>query len=86
MPTYYSIITSKNGVVERNQLLTGQNYIMDHGIHAGKGQIDLAETLFTAECKKIDPKVDDEELEAALDDGYYTFGNSCVCICEPEKV
>lgn len=85
--SYYSVITTKDGVVDTNLLLVGENGIIDHGGDAGKKISKVAEKYFLDECQRVNSDFlvkEARNIEDILDDGYYEFERWAVCIGEPE--
>ena len=48
--------------------------------------VDRAQAMFTEKIKELDPDVDVEDLGAALDEGWYTSGNTVVMYTEPYNI
>jgi hypothetical protein len=65
-------------VIENGTTLQSSDLFIDSG--------DKAAALFTEKIKEIDPNVDQETLEAALDEGWYTSGNTVVMYTEPFNI
>lgn len=47
---------------------------------------DRAQAMFKQKIKELDSNVDQETLDAALDEGWYTSGNTVVMYTEPFNI
>ena len=47
---------------------------------------DRAQAMFKQKIKELNPNVDLETLDAALDEGWYTRGNTVVMYTEPFNI
>jgi hypothetical protein len=93
IPYFYSVVVIQDDVIYKNHLIIGE-VIKDHGglqqlvVACGpeKGRLvhEVAEELAIKEIRLIHPEADQEDLEIALENGYYIYNNQSVCIGQPE--
>ena len=75
---YVIVITIKDGIVDEAYLFSGKD-----SVSVGK----TAESFFCKKLKELagDIVLDDEDMQAILEDGYFEFLNaSSICITWPE--